>query len=140
MNILLVDDDRLGRVMLAESLRSRQLSIIEAESGEDAMQQWQRDRFDVVVSDILMPGMDGMELAASIRADEASGSSGSSGSAGPATRPVRLIALTASITGPDDEARIRGLFDVVLNKPITAELLFKALTSLQTPGAELRHP
>ncbi|MGC1440003.1 MAG: response regulator [Burkholderiaceae bacterium] len=132
MNILLVDDDRLGRVMLAESLRSRQLSIVEAESGEDAMQQWQRDRFDVVVSDILMPGMDGMELAASIRADEASGSSGSGR---PATRPVRLIALTASITGPNDEARIRGLFDVVLNKPITAELLFKALTSLQTPGA-----
>lgn len=118
MIVLLVDDDRLGRVMLAENLRSQGLEIVEAESGAEAMSVWQTDRFDAVVSDILMPVMDGLELAANIRADEARNN---------ATRPCRLFALTASVTSRDDENRVGQLFDTVLSKPISSQALLRAL-------------
>lgn len=125
MKVLLVDDDRLGRVMLAQSLRARDLNVTEAESAAEALACWDADRYDYVISDILMPEVDGMELAARIRRLQDQDST---------RRHTRLVALTASITGPDDENQIRQLFDVVLHKPIPAEALHQVLTDGAAPG------
>ena len=119
MKVLLVDDDRLGRVMLAQSLRARDLAVTEAESAAEALTCWAAERFDFVISDILMPEVDGMQLAAQIRRLQEEDST---------RRDTRLVALTASITGPEDEKQIRELFDVVLQKPIPAEALHRVLS------------
>lgn len=125
MKVLLVDDDRLGRVMLAHSLRTREVKVTEAESAQEALSCWHAGGFDCVVSDILMPDMTGLELAARLREFQA---------ADHAVAGTRLVALTASITSPREEAEIRALFDVVLHKPVAADTLYRVLTDNSAAG------
>ena len=68
MNVLIVDDERLARQRLRKMLsaNSSYQIIGEAETGEDALRKTQTSRPDVVLMDIRMPGMDGIEAASYI--------------------------------------------------------------------------
>lgn len=68
MNVLIVDDEQLARQRLRKmlSLNSMYQIIGEAETGEDALRKSQSFRPDVVLMDIRMPGMDGIEAASYI--------------------------------------------------------------------------
>ncbi|MFV9614539.1 MAG: LytR/AlgR family response regulator transcription factor [Gammaproteobacteria bacterium] len=68
MNVLIVDDERLARQRLRKMLsaNSGYQIIGEAETGEDALRKTQTTRPDVVLMDIRMPGMDGIEAASYI--------------------------------------------------------------------------
>jgi signal transduction histidine kinase/CheY-like chemotaxis protein len=61
--VLVVDDDRLVRRFMAESLRSLQYDVTEAESGAQALATMERERFALLVVDFAMPGMNGAEAA-----------------------------------------------------------------------------
>jgi signal transduction histidine kinase/CheY-like chemotaxis protein len=61
--VLVVDDDRLVRRFMAESLRSLRYHVTEAESGAQALATMERERFDLLVVDFAMPGMNGAEAA-----------------------------------------------------------------------------
>lgn len=65
MNVLIVDDEQLARQRLRKMLSSNSIYRIigEAETGEDALRKTQTSRPDVVLMDIRMPGMDGIEAA-----------------------------------------------------------------------------
>lgn len=65
--ILLVDDDPLYRELASVMLTRRGYRVIEAESGPRALEQASLTRFDLVVTDVMMPGMDGFELTAKLR-------------------------------------------------------------------------
>ena len=60
--ILVVDDQRANVEMMAEVLRARGYEVLTAPSGEAALAQVRAERPDILVSDILMPGVDGYEL------------------------------------------------------------------------------
>ncbi len=68
MNVLIVDDEQLARQRLRKmlSVNSGYQIIGEAETGEDALRKTQASRPDVVLMDIRMPGMDGIEAASYI--------------------------------------------------------------------------
>ncbi len=68
MNVLIVDDEHLARQRLRKMLSatSEHQIIGEAETGEDALRKTQASRPDVVLMDIRMPGMDGIEAASYI--------------------------------------------------------------------------
>jgi CheY-like chemotaxis protein len=68
MNVLLVDDDPLSLDMLSEALAAGDRHILTAGSGEDAWEILGRTEVHVVVSDMRMPGMDGLELCRRVRA------------------------------------------------------------------------
>jgi signal transduction histidine kinase/CheY-like chemotaxis protein len=61
--VLVVDDDKLVRRFIAESLRSLQYHVTEAESGAQALATMERERFDLLVVDFAMPGMNGADAA-----------------------------------------------------------------------------
>jgi signal transduction histidine kinase/CheY-like chemotaxis protein len=61
--VLVVDDDRLVRRFMAESLRSLQYHVTEAASGIQALATMEREHFDLLVVDFAMPGMNGAEAA-----------------------------------------------------------------------------
>ncbi|HKQ16236.1 MAG TPA: response regulator [Steroidobacteraceae bacterium] len=61
--VLVVDDDKLVRRFMSESLRSLQYHVTEAESGAQALATMERERFDLLVVDFAMPGMNGAEAA-----------------------------------------------------------------------------
>jgi DNA-binding NtrC family response regulator len=61
-NILLVDDEEALRGVVAERLADEGFEVVEAASGEDALEQLQRFAFDVIVSDLRLPGIDGRRV------------------------------------------------------------------------------
>jgi CheY-like chemotaxis protein len=61
--VLVVDDDKLVRRFMAESLRSLRYHVTEAESGAQALATMERERFDLLVVDFAMPGMNGADAA-----------------------------------------------------------------------------
>ena len=68
--ILVVDDEPALRTLTARALAGRGHDVSTAEDGFDALEQIQarRDEIDLVLSDIRMPGMDGIELAETVAA------------------------------------------------------------------------
>jgi CheY-like chemotaxis protein len=65
--ILLVEDEVLARLAFAQLLRNQGYVVMEAGDGLEALSLLDRDRFDLVISDILMPNLNGYALLARIR-------------------------------------------------------------------------
>ena len=65
-NVLVVDDDRLSRQFLVEAVRSLGYTVSQAENGEDALELVAKDHPDLVLTDLRMPGTDGLALAEAI--------------------------------------------------------------------------
>lgn len=70
LHILLVDDDPQVREIIGLGLRKRAWHIEEAESGEEAVKKWQDAEFDIILMDLAMPGIDGLEATRMIRQRE----------------------------------------------------------------------
>ena len=73
MDILVADDDRTGRFLLSSTLIELGHSVTEATNGGEAWEAWKREHHQLVISDWMMPGVDGLELCRRIRAEEESG-------------------------------------------------------------------
>src|SRR5216110_1811366 len=73
MDILVADDDSSGRFLLNSTLVELGHSVTEAANGCDAWEAWKRGHHQLVISDWMMPGIDGLELCRRIRAEEAAG-------------------------------------------------------------------
>ena len=82
--ILVVDDLTLNRSLIREYLAQTSLTIIEAENGEDAVRLAKQHQPDLILMDIRMPVMDGIEATKQLGRDEA-------------TRDIAVVALTASV-------------------------------------------
>ncbi len=66
--VLIVDDSKFMRMLLADLLTRSGFEVIEAESGEEAINVYLEERPDLVTLDILMPGRDGIETLQDLRA------------------------------------------------------------------------
>ncbi len=65
--ILVVDDDRGVREALGEFLRTLGYGVVLAEHGEEALKVYRTGEFDVIMADLIMPNMDGMDFLRRIR-------------------------------------------------------------------------
>jgi two-component system KDP operon response regulator KdpE len=65
--ILVVDDDMQMRRVLRSSLRANGYDVVAAASGEEAVAQFRRDSFDLVLLDLNLPGFDGLETCRTLR-------------------------------------------------------------------------
>lgn len=70
-NILLVDDDELLRDTVLQMLELDGHRVVEATDGRDALSRHTAGRFDLVITDVLMPGMDGAQFIIELRKREA---------------------------------------------------------------------
>ncbi|NBC16673.1 MAG: response regulator [Bacteroidetes bacterium] len=116
--VLLVEDNADVRAFLKQTLRPR-YRIAEAETGEDGLAQARDTTPALIISDVMMPGMDGLDLCRQLRADDA-------------LSAVPVILLTARVS---EESRLEGLdagADAYLAKPFSAaELLARAENLIQ---------
>jgi len=62
VRILIVDDDKSFRFLMEEALKKENYDVVAVSSGEEALEIFQKEKFDVVTLDIKMPGMDGFEV------------------------------------------------------------------------------
>ena len=67
--ILVVDDGKMARLLLARQLTADGHEVTETVSGEEALEKLREARFDLVILDVLMPGLSGMETLEKIRSD-----------------------------------------------------------------------
>ena len=112
--ILVVDDNRDNRTVLRQLLEQVGFTVLEATSGQEAIEVQACRQAQVIFMDLRMPGMDGAEAAQKIRNAE-------SGMHTP------LIAITASILGIQRLAGRLAVFDDWMRKPISATELFDKL-------------
>ena len=112
IKILLVDDEKEFVETLSERIRMRDHESDVALDGEKALKQMDDDLPDVVVLDLKMPGIDGMEVLRRIRS---------------AYPNVQVIMLTGHGSDKDEkEARKLGAFEY-LQKPVEIETLMKKI-------------
>jgi signal transduction histidine kinase len=67
MRVLIVDDDRLVRRFMADSLRNLKYDVTDVENGQEAIEAAQREHYDLLLADFAMPGMNGAEVARAVK-------------------------------------------------------------------------
>src|SRR5262249_48281333 len=108
LRILLAEDNPVNALLIRELLRRRGHQIKEVASGTAAVAAMEESAFDLVLTDIHMPGMDGIEAARAIRAMEEKGS-----------RPrTPIVALTADALETGKRACLDAGMDGFLTKPV----------------------
>ncbi|MEO0190595.1 MAG: response regulator, partial [candidate division WOR-3 bacterium] len=90
MKILCVDDNKQGRYLLETILRKNGYEVISAENGKKALEMLEKESVDMIISDILMPEMDGYTLLSICKRDER-------------LRKIPFIFYTATYTSKEDE-------------------------------------
>jgi CheY-like chemotaxis protein len=68
LRILVVDDDNLYGMLLCDALQMEGWQTVHVEGGEQALEAFDTAQFDILITDIYMPGMDGLKLHAAVRA------------------------------------------------------------------------
>jgi CheY-like chemotaxis protein len=118
--ILVVDDEALLRAMLRDALEEAGYAVVLAENGRDGIASAKADRPDCILLDVMMPGLDGYETCAAIKADPDL-----------ADIPVLLISATTDLR-VIDRAEQAGAAEV-LPKPVPMEQLQQALAIALNP-------
>jgi CheY-like chemotaxis protein len=113
--VLIVEDNDGSREMLKMLLELDGFEVTAAENGPDGLAAFQRQRPDVALIDIGLPGIDGYQVARQIRGE-------------PENDGVRLVALTGYGRPEDHERVIAAGFDAHLVKPIQVEELYPLLS------------
>ncbi len=111
--ILVVDDRQVNRIVIAEVLKPLGFVIDEAENGREGLQRFTEFEPDLVITDIVMPEMDGYELARAIRSSYGS--------------ELPIIAASASVSLADQSLAIAAGCNDFLDKPLDMEKLFISL-------------
>jgi signal transduction histidine kinase/ActR/RegA family two-component response regulator len=117
VRILLVEDQTDTLEMLDASFRSRGYETIACSSAAEALECVVREQFDILISDIAMPDMDGLQLIRELRSR-------------PGLATVPAIALTGYASQTDAKAAISAGFDLHLSKPIDPGDLLAAVNNL----------
>ncbi len=117
-NFLIVEDSPTMRQLISFSLkRLKNVKIVEATNGVDALKKLSEDKFSLIIADINMPLMDGLKLLSIIRTD-------------PIYNNIPVIIVTTEGAEADREKGIKLGANAYLSKPIQTTELLKVVTGL----------
>ena len=131
--VLLVEDNATNRFLAQRMLDGAGLRIAVAEDGAEGVAAFERLAPDLVIMDVSMPVMDGLEATRRIRAIEAGRGSGPEGGG-----PCPILALTANAHSDDRARGEEAGVTAFLTKPIRKADLRAAVTAALRPDAEAR--
>jgi signal transduction histidine kinase/CheY-like chemotaxis protein len=128
MHILLAEDNLVNQRVAVSILEKAGHRVIVANNGRQALDRWSEQAFDLILMDVQMPEIDGLEATAMIRKREES-----------TAEHMPIIALTAHAMKGDQERCLAAGMDAYLSKPIDArqliELVSRYSPQLATPLA-----
>lgn len=118
--ILLVDDDKLNHMLMRSVFNPiKGITIAEAENAREALEQLSEEKFDLIITDMQMPGISGVKMIRKLRAE-----------AGAINANTPVLACTADITTENlKEINESGIEDYLL-KPINEDLLLAKIREL----------
>ncbi len=117
LRILLVEDNKVNQTLAAIVLEQGGHRVNVADNGRLGLEAWRGDRFDLILMDMMMPEMDGLEATRRIRAEEAERGAGR----------IPIVAVTASVMPGDRERCLRAGMDGFVGKPFTPEVLLREI-------------
>ncbi len=109
-SVLVVDDESMARTLLRLMLVRAGFNVSEAEDGFTALEKVRQERPDIILLDVMMPGMDGFAVCESLRSD-------------PETTSLPIIMLSAKTDLDSINKGLRAGATVYLTKPISPESL-----------------
>jgi signal transduction histidine kinase/ActR/RegA family two-component response regulator len=118
IRILAAEDNPANRNVLAALLGAAPVSLVFAEDGAQALDAWRAQPFDLILMDVNMPVLDGLDAVREIRRTEPSG----------VRMPIWM--LTANVFEDDISRYLEGGADGVLRKPIDVAVLFTLLAEI----------
>jgi CheY-like chemotaxis protein len=129
LRILLAEDSPVNQRLALTLLRKQGHAVTVAGNGLEVLAALEREPFDVVLMDVQMPELDGLEAAARIRRAEAG-----------TGRRVPIVAMTAMAMKGDRERCLAAGMDHYVSKPLNAAELYDALASLRLDPARRAPP
>jgi two-component system cell cycle response regulator DivK len=115
--ILVVEDNDKNRKLVRDVLRHKGYEVIESENGEDGVRLAKERRPRLILMDIQLPGIDGIEALRQLRADDA-------------TRAIPIIAVTASALDRDRQKIMAAGFDGYQAKPLNVKAFMAAVEAV----------
>jgi protein-histidine pros-kinase len=123
LDILLVEDNPVNQELALRLLEKRGHRVVVANDGAEGLEQFDNKRFDVILMDMQMPVLGGIEATEAIRAREMR----RSWVVSDAFKPVYIIAMTANVMSSDRERCIEAGMNDYVSKPLRPELLYASL-------------
>ena len=127
LDILLVEDNAVNRKLAVRLLEKLGHQVSEAHNGADAVAMTRAHRYNVILMDMQMPVMDGLDATRAIRAGETAGTH------------TPIIAVTANAMSGDRERCIKAGMDDYVSKPIDLNMLVNALERVSLVDAPAGH-
>ncbi len=118
LSILVAEDNAVNRRLLTKVLESQGHGVTSAVNGKEAVQKFTSEIFDLILMDVEMPEMDGLEATRIIRATESEGSH------------VPVYAITAHTLAADRESCFASGMDGFISKPISVDDLLKLASKI----------
>ena len=115
--ILIVEDNENNRMLVRDVLQSRGYQTAETDTGEEGVRLAREQKPALILMDIQLPGMNGMEALKLLRADAA-------------TRDIPVMAVTASAMTHDRHKIMATGFDAYQSKPINVREFVEAVRSV----------
>ncbi len=115
--ILIVEDNEKNRKLVRDVLQFRGYQTLEAETAEEGIRLAQESRPALILMDIQLPGMNGIEALGRLRAD-------------PKTKKIPVIAVTASAMTHDRQKIMAAGFDGYQSKPINVKEFLAAVREM----------
>lgn len=116
--ILIVEDDRALSEVLVYNLKQAGYEVLVAHDGQNGLTQAQLKLPDLVLLDVMLPVMDGLDVCRRLRAD-------------PATREIAIIMLTAKAEETDELVGFTLGADDYVSKPFSVKVLLERIKALQ---------
>lgn len=120
-HVLLAEDNLVNRKLMVKVLEKRGYTVRVAANGQEALTLLSQDDFDLILMDIQMPHMDGLEATRLIRKQEEETGD-----------HIPIVALTAHAMRGDREKCLRAGMDAYISKPVKTEDLYRTIENLST--------
>ncbi len=125
LQVLVVEDNPINQILAERLVRKRGYGVFIANNGREALAALEDRKFDLILMDIQMPEMSGIEVTEAIRRKEKG-----------TGKHIPIIATTASALKEDRERSLAAGMDAYLSKPIVREALFNAIDELTDDSEE----
>jgi CheY-like chemotaxis protein len=117
LRILLAEDNQVNQRVAMTMLGKMGHGITLARNGLEALEQWRQSNFDLILMDVQMPEMTGLEAAKQIRREEAIGTH------------VPIVAMTASAMSEDRDHCLAAGMDDFISKPVSSKVIEQIITA-----------